>query len=75
MQQIVYSQINAQVLGTYSWATGFTPARIDMRPRTDEEALRHALWLEHKDSSEEGLEFLDDWLYRHTTRTRNALNA
>ncbi len=65
MQQIVYSLTDAQVLGTYSWTTGFIPTRVPRTPRTEEEALRHALWLERKNSSEAGLEFIDDWLDRH----------
>ncbi len=65
MQQIISSPINSRVIGTYSWTDGFIPIKKPSGIRSDEEALRHALWLEHHASTDAGLEFIEDWIDRH----------
>lgn len=61
MNQIVFDAYRRPV-GTYSWARGFVPFRNKTKFNSEEEALRHALVIEHRNSSDAGLDFLDDWL-------------
>lgn len=62
MNQIVFD-LYSRPVGTYSWTTGFVPLRKRLACRNEEEALRHALVIERRSSSDAGLDFLDDWLY------------
>lgn len=62
---LVVEPSSVHVIGVYSWTTGFIPTRVPTTVRTEEEALRHALCIEHRTSSEAGIEFLDDWLARN----------
>ena len=68
MNQIVFDTTTARPLGVYSWVDGFIPVRRPTGFRTEEEALRHALAIEHRSSSDAALQFLDEWLAHHIGR-------
>lgn len=67
MNHIVFD-IYRRPVGTYSWTTGFVPLKRKFPCVTEDEALRHALVIERRNSSDAGLDFLDDWLHAHEVK-------
>ena len=60
--KIFFSTIDNRILGTHTWIHGFMPLVYSHQISSEKDALARALWLENHLSSEDGLEFLDDWL-------------
>jgi hypothetical protein len=58
---------DGHVLGVHDWANGFKALRCPGRKQLSvkelqDDALRHALWLQNHKSCEAGLDFLENFL-------------
>jgi len=60
--KILFSSIDNRLLGTHTWTHGFKPLVYSHQIRSEDDALARALWLENHLSSEDGLEYLENWL-------------